>query len=116
MTVAFVVFEILGETWLQERNNTYLIVFTAAEAVARRWSVKKVFVEISQNSQENTCTRVSFFIKLQASTCSLNKKKVLAQVFSCVFWKISKNTFSYRIPPVAASRAGYWGKLINLLT
>ena len=38
-----------------------------SEAVVQRWSVKKVFLEISQNSQENTCVRVSFFIKLQAS-------------------------------------------------
>ena len=29
-------------------------------AVARRCSVKKVSLEISQNSQENTCARVSF--------------------------------------------------------
>ena len=29
---------------------------------------KKVFLEISQNSQENTCTRASFLIKLQATT------------------------------------------------
>ena len=36
------------------------------EAVVRRCSVKKVFLEISQNSQENTCARVSFLIKLQA--------------------------------------------------
>ena len=27
---------------------------------------KKLFLKISQNSQENTCTRVSFLIKLQA--------------------------------------------------
>ena len=27
---------------------------------------EKVFLEISQNSQENTCARVSFSIKLQA--------------------------------------------------
>ena len=27
---------------------------------------KKVFLEISQNSQENTCARVSFLIKLLA--------------------------------------------------
>ena len=27
---------------------------------------KKVFLEISQKSQENTCTRVSLLIKLQA--------------------------------------------------
>ena len=30
------------------------------EAVAPRCSVKKVLLKISQNSQENTCTRVSF--------------------------------------------------------
>ena len=28
---------------------------------------EKVFLEISQNSQENSCVRVSFLIKLQAS-------------------------------------------------
>ena len=31
------------------------------EVVVRRCSVKKVFLEILQNSQENTCARVSFF-------------------------------------------------------
>ena len=31
------------------------------------------------------------------------KKETLAQVFSCEFCEISKNTFSYRTPPVAAS-------------
>ena len=36
-----------------------------AEAVAVRCSVKKVFLEIWQNSQENTCGRVSFSIGLQ---------------------------------------------------
>ena len=30
------------------------------EAVAQRCSIKKVFLEISQNSQENTCARVFF--------------------------------------------------------
>ena len=37
-----------------------------AEAVARMCSVKQVFLEISQNSQENTCARDSFLIELQA--------------------------------------------------
>ena len=36
------------------------------KAVAYRCSVKKVFLEISQNLQESTCARVSFVIKLQA--------------------------------------------------
>ena len=30
------------------------------EVVVRRCSVKKVFLQISQNSQENTCARFSF--------------------------------------------------------
>ena len=36
------------------------------EAVAWRCSVKKVFLEILQNSQENVCARASLLIKLQA--------------------------------------------------
>ena len=74
------------------------------EAVVQTCSVKKVFLEISQNSQENICARVSFLIKLQASgsqenTCirisfliktetySFIKKVTLVQVFSCEFCK-----------------------------
>ena len=37
-----------------------------AEAVVQRCSAKKVFLEISQNSQDNTCAKISFLIKLQA--------------------------------------------------
>ena len=51
-----------------------------------------------QSSQENTCTRASFLIKLQAEACTFNKKENLAQLFSCEFWEISKNTFSYKTP------------------
>ena len=36
------------------------------EEVVQRCSAKKVFLEISQNSQQSTCARVSFLIKLQA--------------------------------------------------
>ena len=50
-----------------------------------------MFLEISQNSQENTCARVSI------------KKETLAQMFFCEFCEISKNTFYYLTPPVAAS-------------
>ena len=67
-------------------------------------SRSEVFLEISQNSQENTCARVSFLIKLQAQAqpCNFTKKETLAQVFSCEFFEISKNTFSYRTLPVTA--------------
>ena len=74
-----------------------------AEAVARRCSVKKVFLEILQNSQENISARVSFLIKLQSSACSFIRKETLAQMFYCEFCKVSKNTFSYRTHAVAVS-------------
>ena len=94
------------------------------EAFVQRCSVKKVFIEIlqnlqdntcirvyfliklqalvetSQNSQENTCARVSFWIKLQALRLCLT----LAHVFSYEFCGISNNTFFYRTPLVAASK------------
>ena len=36
------------------------------EAVSRRCSVKKVFLEISQISPENNCARVYFLVKLRS--------------------------------------------------
>ena len=74
-----------------------------SKVVARRCSIKKVFLKILQNSQENTCGRVSFLIKLQAEACNFIKKETLTQEFSYEFFEISKNTFSYRTPPVAVS-------------
>ena len=38
--------------------------------------------------------------------CNFIKKETLALMFSCEFCEISKNTFSYRTPPVAASAYG----------
>ena len=51
--------QVLPRTWRETELDI--------EAAAQRCSLKKVFLEISQNSQENTCARVSFLIKLQAS-------------------------------------------------
>ena len=64
-----------------------------SENVARKCSVKKMFLEIPQNSQENTCARVSFLIKLQAEACNFIKKEALTQVFSCEFYENFRNTF-----------------------
>ena len=55
------------------------------EALARKCSIKNVFLEISQNPTENTCARVSLLIKLQAEACNFIEKETLAQVFSCDF-------------------------------
>ena len=45
------------------------------EEVVMRYSVKKVFVKISQNSQENTCVKVSFLTKSQARGLQLYLKR-----------------------------------------
>ena len=76
-----------------------------SEAVARRCFVKKVFLEISQNSQENTCSRVSFLISCRLKAWNFIKKETLAQVFPTNFliehlrwvllmiqWKKTKST------------------------
>ena len=51
-----------------------------------------MFLNISQNSQENTCSRLSFLLKLQALASTLLKKR-LRQVLSCEYYEIFKNTF-----------------------
>ena len=73
-------------TYFSHTKLTYYLIVTlytkhaiyseAATAVVLK---KKVFLEISQNSQESTCARDPFSIK--------------AQVFSWEFFEISTNTF-----------------------
>ena len=51
------------------------------EAVAQSCSLKKVFLEISQNLQENTCARASFLMKLQVEANNFIKKEIDTDVF-----------------------------------
>ena len=46
-----------------------LSILRKTEEVVRRYSVKKLFLKISQNSKESSSVGVSFLVKLQA--CSL---------------------------------------------
>ena len=57
------------------------------EAVAQMCSVKKVFLEISQNLQENICGRVSFLIKLL-------KRRLCHRYFPVNFKKFLRTPFS----------------------
>ena len=56
-------------------------------------------------------------LQKQPQACNFIKKEILAQAFSCEFCEISKNAFSYRKPPMAASESNlnivitYWSKL-----
>ena len=75
--------------------------------VLHRCSVKKLFLKISQNSQANTCTRVSSLIRLQGIAglrpTTLLKKKIWHRCFPVNFVKFLKNIFFYWAPLVGAS-------------
>ena len=87
----------------REQTHSFLApVLFCSEAVAQTCSVKKVFLEISQNSHENTSARVSFLIKLQArlflnkvtgAACNFIEKETLAQVFPVNFAKFLRTPF-----------------------
>ena len=51
-----------------------------------------MFLEISQNIQENTCARDYILIKLQVVVWNFIKEETVAQVFSREFCEISRNT------------------------
>ena len=52
-----------------------------------------MFLEILQNSQENTCARVSFLIKLQARPATLLKKRLWHRCFPVNFAKFLRKPF-----------------------
>ena len=69
------------------------------EAATRGALCKKMFLKISQNSQENTCAFI--------------KKETLAQVFSCEFCQISKNNFSQNTSGRLLLNKLIWGKTLS---
>ena len=58
-----------------------LLAFRLQEAAVRICSTKYVFLNISQNSQESTCTGVSSLKKLRAFSLEFIKKYSRAVVF-----------------------------------
>ena len=76
-----------------------------------RSSLPEMFYKrcVPKNFIKNTCARVSFLTKLQASGT-----ETLAQVFSCEFCESFRNTFFQRTPPVAVSGRSIWNSVKNL--
>ena len=65
-----------------------------AETVARRSSVKKVFLKISQNAQEKTCVGVSFLHSCRTLTyIFLSKKRLRHNCFYVNFAKFLRTCF-----------------------
>ena len=84
--------------WLSVINFTLTIrVLVIDRSSHWRCSVKKMFLEILQNSLENTCARFSFLIKLQASgnrhQTTLLKKRLWHRCFPVNFLKFLRTHF-----------------------
>ena len=56
-----------------------------------------MFLEISQNSQGNTCARVSFLIKLPAAPATLFKKRLWHRYFPINFAKLLRTATDFFI-------------------
>ena len=63
---------------------------------------KGVLRNFSKFTEKHLCQSLSFN-KVAGGACNFIKKETLTQVFFCEFWQISKNTFFYKTPLVAAS-------------
>ena len=66
---------------------------TKYKSCHRRCSAKKLFIEISQNSPENTCARARFIMKSQAEACNVIKKRLWHRCFSVNFANFLWTTF-----------------------
>ena len=73
------------------------------EAVAGRCSLQKVFLEISQNSEENTCASLCFNKVAGLRPATLLKQRLWRRCFPVNFAKFLRKFFVHRTPPVAAS-------------
>ena len=76
-----------------------LISEASAEAATEGVLEEEAFLEILQNSREDTCALGQSFIKIET----------LAQVFSCEFCEFSKSTFFTEHIWTTASK--YWMRL-----
>ena len=88
--------------WYYSHNILIRLLRSNRSSRPRKCSVKKVFLEICQNLQENKCARVSFFDKVAGlshffvvaqrhhkevwKACNFIKKETFAQELSYEFW------------------------------
>ena len=59
--------DIISSCWKSQQVHFFFAILMLPEAASRSVLQKKLFLKISQNSQENICARASFLVKLQAS-------------------------------------------------
>ena len=84
----------------------FLLICLGDRSSHHRCSIKKVFLKISQISQENT-TLESLFNKVEGlKVFNFIKKETPPRLFFCEYCEIFRKNFLYGTPPVAASVNG----------
>ena len=86
--------------------------FPKAEQVARRYFVKKLFLKIPQNSQENTCARVSFLINFIHRTPTFAASVQAEWFFSIIRFSLS---WSYKLHRNVSSRIIFEIKFFEII-
>ena len=72
----------------------WLLITLIKQKQLREFFIKKVFLKISQKSQEKTCASASFLIKLQADAYNLLKRRRWYGCFPVNFVKFLRVPFS----------------------
>ena len=105
-----VLFSLILWTALKWAKNSVSSIIQCWEAVTQTCSLKKVFLEIWQNSQKNTCARVSFLNKVAGRTAPLLKRdsctgvflwiRVPVNLFSCFPVQSNSKVIAHAIKPI----------------
>ena len=77
-----------------------------ATSVVLLYHKEEIAIIFSKFTGKHLCQSL-FFNKFAGQACNFIKKQTLAQVFSCEFCKIFKNTNFYRTPLVGASKNSF---------
>ena len=81
----------------------YLQYVTIRSSRSEVFCKKGVLENFAKFTGKHLCQSLFLIKRLRHEAWNFIKKETLAQVFTCEFSEISKNTFFYRTPPVAAS-------------
>ena len=100
MELQFHVFDVLqlSNYYFTYEHYYHIALSRFLEVAVRRYSQKGVLKHFTKFKGKHLCQSCQ-----SASVCNFIKKETLTQVLSYEFCEIFKNTFFYRIPPVAAS-------------
>ena len=92
VSCVMITYTLFPVTWIKKFlcNIIGFTIFHFSEAATGGVLLEKVLLEISQNSHENSCDKVSFLIKLHAEATASDLSRVLTWIFLVYFISTEK--------------------------